>query len=323
MSSTPTRATPRPTSKLPLSYNATLVGRDDHTAELATFHVRYDDPLTEAERFVPGQYVAIGLNNLIDPDLGSVRRSMSLASAPEEKKAYAFYVRFVKQPESDNPLTHLLWKSAPGDRMYMTRKPVGKFTIEETTGEDDRLKIMVAAGTGLAPFLSMMRSRHLRDPDADLSRFVLLHGTSYPTDLGYRDELERYAAQHGLHYFPTVSRPKEAPDWSGDVGRVEDFFLPERLAELERRLGLPVGGVSPARAAVLICGLQGTCGSTIVRLVPRGFVPDNRRIRKALAVDEARKPNIWWEQYDTTPVVDVEDTALMAELGASLRAALG
>ena len=28
--------------------------------------------------------------------------------------------------------------------------------------------------------------------------FVILHGASYPHDLGYRDELERYGLQHGL-----------------------------------------------------------------------------------------------------------------------------
>src|SRR5690606_15255209 len=150
-------------------------------------------------------------------------------------------------------------------------------------------------------------SRHLRDPAADLSRFVLLHGVSYPADLGYRDELERYAAQHGLKYLPTISRPGEAPDWTGDVGRVEDYFRPERLDELERRIGLAAGELAPARAAILICGLQGTCGTTIERLVPRGFIPDNRRIRKALEIDEGRPASIWWEQYDTTPVIDVDD----------------
>lgn len=306
----------------PLAYNATLVRRDDHTRELTTFHVRYDQPLTDEERFVPGQYVALGLNNTEKPELGSVRRSMSLASAPEERDHYAFYVRYVKTPESDNPLTHLLWKMKPGDGIFMTRKPVGKFTVEDTTGEDDRLKIFVAAGTGLAPFLSIIKSRHLRDPAADLSRFVLLHGASYPADIGYRDELERLAAQHGLRYYPTISRPKEAPDWTGDVGRVEDFFLPDRLADLEKRIGLPPGGLTPKTCAVLICGLQGTCGQTIVRLVPRGFVPDNRRIRKALDLDEALPANIWWEQYDNTPVVDVEDATLMAELSGQLKAAL-
>jgi ferredoxin--NADP+ reductase len=297
----------------PLAYNASLVRRDDHTSELTTFHVRYDQPLEDGERFVPGQYVALGLNNEARPELGSVRRSMSLGSAPEERDAYAFYVRFVKTPESDNPLTHLLWKAKAGDEIFMT--------IEDTSGDDGRMKILVAAGTGLAPFVSMVRSRHLRDPDADLSRFAILHGASYPKDLGYRDELERYAAQHGLVYIPTVSRPGEAADWSGDTGRVEDCFRPERLAALEHRLGMADGELRPERAAVLICGLQGTIAMTIERLLGRGFIPDHRRIKKAFEIDEARPSSIWWEQYDTTPVIDVDDEALMARLRADVRAA--
>ena len=311
----------------PLAYNAVLTRRDDFTPELTTFHVRYDDHSATngeggAPPFVPGQYVAIGLNNDGRPELGSVRRSMSLCSAPEQKDAYEFYIRYVKHPESDNPLTHLLWKMSVGDRIFMTRKPVGVFTIKNTVGEDDqRTAIFVAAGTGLAPFVSMVRSDVLRDPKIDLSRCVLLHGASYPDDLCYREELEKYARENGLHYFRTISRPKEAPDWTGDVGRVEDYFRPERLTELEKRIGLEPGGICPDRAGVLICGLQGTIAETIMRLTPRGFVPDNRRIRKALEVPEDKASHVWWEQYDTTPVIDINDPALVGRLKDELTSA--
>src|SRR5690606_25274096 len=157
------------------------------------------------------QYVALGLNNA-DSALGPVRRSMSLASAPEQKDGFEFYVRYVRHPESDNPLTHLLWKARVGDRMFMTRKPVGKFTLPDTMGTSDpRLKILVAAGTGLAPFVSMARSEVLRDDTVDLSSWVILHGASYPADLVYADELAGYAEKNGLRYFRTISRPAEAP----------------------------------------------------------------------------------------------------------------
>ena len=57
--------------------------------------------------------------------------------------------------------------------------------------------MLVAAGTGLAPFVSMARSRIMRDPRADLSDLVLLHGASYPADLAYRDELLGYQENNG------------------------------------------------------------------------------------------------------------------------------
>jgi ferredoxin--NADP+ reductase len=304
-----------------LTYNAELIGRDDHTAELSVFHIRYDDPLTRGgPTFLPGQYVALGLNNVEKPELGSVRRSMSLASAPEQIGHYEFYIRWVKHPESPNPLTHLLWKMKVGDRIFMTRKPVGKFTLEDTTGaEDSRKKILVAAGTGLAPFVSMARSRVLGDPKADLGDLVILHGASYPADLCYRDELGRYREANGLHYFTTVSRPGEAADWSGATGRVEDFFKSDRLEELEESIGLGAGELGPETAGVLVCGLQGTIAQSIVRLARRGFVPDNRRIRKALEIE--LPPSIWWEQYDSTPVIDINDAPLVESIKADLAAA--
>jgi ferredoxin/flavodoxin---NADP+ reductase len=309
----------------PLVYNATLVERLDFTDALTIFKVRPDAPIPgEGPWFVPGQYLVLGMNNEAQPELGSVRRAMSIASAPEERDAVEFYIRYVNHPESDNPLTHLLWKTHAGDPLYMRLAPTGKFTLEDTAGPgDDRLKIMVAAGTGLAPFVSIVRSHHLRDPDADLSQYVILHGASYPEDLGYAEELRGYAERRGLHYYTSVSRARERPDWRGDVGRVEDYFLPERLAELEDRLGLDRGAFTPERAVILVCGLQGTIGKSIERLCGRGFVPENHKFRKVFEVPPEVRSSLFFEQYDNSPVIDFDDAAVVDPLRAQLRAALG
>src|SRR5262249_9895649 len=180
--------------------------------------------------FTPGQYCVLGLNNEEKPELGSVRRSMSIASAPEEDGPVEFYIRFVGKPESENPLTHLLWKRKDGDRVYMRPVAAGVFTIKDCVGADDpRFRIMVAAGTGLAPFVCMVRSEALRNSNVDLSKWVLLHGASYPSDLGHREELQELVIKNRLRYWGTVSRPKEALSWTGDTGRVESYFEPRRL----------------------------------------------------------------------------------------------
>ena len=306
----------------PVTYNATLVERLDLTPQLAVFKVRPDEPVAGDPQFVPGQYVTLGLNNEDRPDLGSVRRPMSIASAPEERDALEFYIRFVKVPESDNPLTHLLWRAKAGDRMFMRAKAVGKFTVSDTIGESDaRLRVCVAAGTGLAPFLCMVRSAHMRDVGADLSGWAILHGASYPADLGYRRELEALTRQ-GLCYQGSISRPQESPDWRGDVGRVEDYFLKERLDDLERRLGLGAGELRPERSVIYICGLQGTIGKTIERLAARGFVPDNRKLRRALEVPDDVPASLFFEQYDKTPVIDLGDPRVLEPLRDRMLAAL-
>ena len=303
-----------------IDYNATLVARQDLTPALAIFTIRCDDELTD---FVPGQYMTIGMNNEEVPDLGSVRRPMSIASAPRDTDGREFYIRYVGKPESDNPLTHLLWQAKPGDRLYLRPKAVGHFTVTHTVGDlDPRLRVTVAAGTGLAPFLSMVRAEVQKDPDVSLSRWAILHGASYPADLGYRDELEALQEKNGLVYGATISRPNEAPDWQGDVGRVEDYFLPERLPELEKRLGLEVGGLQPDKAVIYICGLQGTIGETLMRLVSRGYVPDNKRVRRALEVADDVPATLFFEQYDTTPVIPIHDEEEMARLRSELHAAI-
>jgi ferredoxin--NADP+ reductase len=248
---------------------------------------------------------------------------MSIASAPEDEGPVEFYIRWVAKPESENPLTHLLWKIKAGDRMYMRPVAAGVFTVKDTVGVDDpRIRVMVAAGTGSAPFVSMVRSELRRNPNADLSQWVLLHGASYPADLGYRDELNRMTAENKLKYWGTVSRPKEAPDWKGDCGRVEGFFEGARLDDLEKRLGLAPGGFNPKNVVIYICGLTGTITGTVVPLIDRGFVPDFKRIREALGVPATVKDSVFYEQYDTEPVINIKDPAVVEPLKARMQAGL-
>jgi ferredoxin--NADP+ reductase len=306
-----------------LEYNATLIERVDVTDALTMFRVQPDKPPEQKVWFTPGQYCVLGMNNADKPELGSVRRSMSIASAPEDDGPIEFYVRFVSKPESENPLTHLLWKLKNGDRMYMRPVAAGVFTVKDTIGLDDpRLRVMVAAGTGSAPFVSMVRSELRRNPSADLSKYVLLHGASYSADLGYRDELMQMIEKNGLKYWGTVSRPKADPHWRGDAGRVEAFFEPDRLPDLEQRLGLPKGGFMPKNVAIFICGLTGTITGTIVPLIDRGFVPDFKRIREALGVPADVKDSVFYEQYDTEPVIDIKNPSVVEPLRERMQAAL-
>ena len=264
-----------------LEYNATIVKRVDLTEALAIFWIEPDTPPQKRPWFSAGQYCVIGLNTL--PDLGPVRRAMSIASPPEDDGPIEFYIRRVARPESKHPLTHLLWTLHEGDRIYLRAVAAGLFTITDTVGIDDqRLRVMVAAGTGVAPFVSMVRSEVRRDSHADLSRWAVLHGASYAPELGYRREFLELTTTNGLKYWGTVSRPGEAGGWLGDVGRVESFFEPGRLSDLEQRLGLPPEGLTPNNAVIYICGLTGTISATFLRLIDRGFIPDVNAIRDAL-----------------------------------------
>ncbi len=260
-----------------------ILKRIDLTDRLSIFFVQ---PIQERNRrricsarsgIQGGQYALLGANNEKHPEKGAVRRAYSIASPPEERRWMEFYIRYVQHPASDNPLTHLLWEKKAGDRLWLGPRVAGRFTLEKTIGEDDRrLKVFVAAGTGLAPFVSIIRNclltakSHVREC---LSRFIVLHGASQPHDLGYREDLQRVLNDVQTRYFPTVSRPEHASDWQGDIGRVETFFDAEKLDALERRAGLEPGGLNPEQAVVYVCGLQGTIANTLIHLLRRGLCP--------------------------------------------------
>ena len=300
----------------PVEYNATITHINLLTPTLGIFRVKPDEP---AESFIPGQYVILGLNH---EEKGGVMRAYSIASPPYLHNEYfEFFVRYVNHPTSDNPLTHLLFAAKEGDRIMMRKRIQGHFTVEKTMGlEDPRLRVLVASGTGLAPFTSMVFEWYHQLGHARNS--AILYGASYPTDLGYREELEAVLnrSEHP-RFLPSISRPHEAPEWDGLTGRIENHFSPEQIGFLEHQLGLPEGGFNPENCTVMICGLQGTIANTLTSLLYRGFVPADRKLRRVFGIPQEVKPTLFFEQYDTTPIIDTKDEAVVAELVERLRAA--
>lgn len=299
----------------PLEYNATLIERIDLTEKLSIFRVQPDPTWGPAgdgaiPDFEGGQYAVLGLNNEETPAKGSVMRAYSIASPPEEKRWLEFYIRYVDTPSSENPLTHLLWTIKPGDRLHLGKRITGHFTLLKTIGpEDKRLKVFVAAGTGLAPFVSIILSYLRRG--VPLSQFAILHGARHPQELGYREDFQRVFQELPSRYQPTVSN-KQAP-WAGNFGRVETFFDAENLSALEARVGLAEGELTPQNAVVYICGLYGTIHNTLVRLLGRGFVPNDRAIRQGLNLTD-EPASLFFEKYDDVPILDTSNTEEMERL---------
>jgi ferredoxin--NADP+ reductase len=230
-------------------YNATLVRRVDHTADLGSFWVKLDG---EAVPFESGQYMTIGV--FADDKLW--QRPYSVASAPSvaATEGYELYVRLVPVIR----FTTLLWRLDEGARLRLTG-PKGKFMLEP---DDRRTHLYVSTGTGLAPFVSMIRETMAQGKPR---RTVVLHGVSYASDLGYRAELEELerSGAYPLHYVPTVSRPADPRNagWTGRTGRVETV-----IEDVCRDLGLRAD-----RTVVYICGNPDMILNMESALMRRGF----------------------------------------------------
>ncbi|MFO8098481.1 MAG: ferredoxin--NADP reductase [Salinibacter sp.] len=192
----------------------TLLERVDFSDDLAVFRVEAEQPVD----FTPGQYATLGLRT---PDQDRpLLRPYSVASAPGTP-TLEFFIERVEE----GALTQRLWTLTPGATLWMRKKIVGRFVLDEQR----RHHVMVATVTGVGPYLSIARAQDRALTNGTIEsphRMLILHGASRSWELGfYEKRLSSFAETvDWLDYVPTVSRPWEDPDWSGEHGRVEDVL---------------------------------------------------------------------------------------------------
>jgi ferredoxin/flavodoxin---NADP+ reductase len=251
--------------------------RKDLTPDLAILRMQPADggPVPD---FRAGQFVTLGVQ-FPDEDRMTYR-AYSISSPPEEKRYFELYIKWTTKPVMGK-LTSALFGMKEGDTLYW-RKPAGAFTIEDKKADgtpDSRRLVLVASGTGLAPFISYVL--HLKSIGSK-REIVLLHGAKYAQELGYRDILEKMAGGDSLNfkYLPTVSRPDHelSRGWRGSTGRVETLLVDkvDDRSQLEKTVGEKV---TPENSFFHVCGYQGTIDSVVSILGPLGFVT-NRSKRK-------------------------------------------
>lgn len=226
------------------------------TDDLFTFTTTRDRGM----RFANGHFTMLGLRVGEKPLL----RAYSIASPN-----YEDHLEFLSIKVSDGPLTSRLQHLQPGDAILIGRKPTGTLLIDHL--KPGRRLYLLATGTGLAPFMSIVR-----DP-ATYERFeevVLVHGVRRKDELAYHDLLVEELPAHEFlgaqvssqfRYYPTVTREEFR-----QTGRVTDLIMSGKLfADL---------GVPPLDAAVdrvMICGSPAMLRDLQCILDGRGFAEGN------------------------------------------------
>ncbi len=257
--------------------NATLIERRDVHESLAIFKVRPDGG--RVPPFEPGQYATLGLpidaddagsagSDAADPSSGRpgtrlMRRSYSIASAATIRDHAEFYLVHV----DDGRLSRRLWRMRAGDRLYMDPRIKGRFTL--TGVPTDRTLVMVATATGLAPFLSMIRTYR---GEGRWRRLVLIESCRRARDLAYFDELTEAAENDPtLTYLPTLTREPADSAWAGLRGRVQSLLEPETFKRLTGET------LAPPRCHVLLCGNPAMVDQCEAELLTRGFATRSLR----------------------------------------------
>lgn len=159
------------------------------------------------------------------PRLGPVTHSYSIASAPFETERgghLEFYLVLERGDVDGMPgrLTESLFgiEAGRGDRVKYHDRIAGDFTLDKRAASR-RDVLMVGTGTGVAPFVSMVKQLHHEAArgDGDGKRYTLIHANRTHEELAFHEELAAAAASDRLDLVYVGSVSRIAPN-GGDPG---------------------------------------------------------------------------------------------------------
>lgn len=206
-------------------------------------------------RWAAGQFVTLHMPHT-DKEL---RRSYSIAASPEHSGDVELAITYVDGGRG----TGLLFAMEPGARVQATG-PFGKFQLREDSLQRD---LLVATGTGIAPFRAMLPQLRKR-LNGGGHEAVLLMGVRGPDELLYGEDMLQLARENPRFQFITsysrrLSEPAVAHERKG--------YVQDHLMELNP---------DPARDIVYLCGNPGMIDDAVAKLKAVGFQTHNLRREK-------------------------------------------
>ncbi len=236
-----------------------VVGRRDWNGRMVTLQV--EAPI---EPYRAGQFIQLGLE--IEGEV--VGRPYSLVNPPDARP-----LEFCFNIVPGGPLSGRLAALEAGEPV-LVRRALGFLTVDEVPAARRHLWL-VSSGTGIGPFLSILRSEA---PWARFERVVLVHAARRAADLLYGEAIAAIAAARGerFRFVPFVSR------------EATDFALPGRIPDaiadgaLEARAGL---AISLAASHFMLCGNPAMVEDVTFALEGRGLRKHQRKMPGHIAVE--------------------------------------
>lgn len=213
--------------------------------------------------FVAGQYARLGLQEGGHP----IWRAYSMTSSPDEE-----FLEFYGIIVPGGRFTTLLKELKPGDKLLLEKQSYGFMTPDRFKDGEDLW--MLATGTGIGPYISMLRDPYIWQKFRNL---ILVHCVRYADEFAYRDELAGLSqhpplgAQSRLRVLRLVTREPVPP---GDPlllqGRITTLL---ENGQLEQAAGVTV---SEASSRIMMCGNPKMIEEMRHLLHQRGLRPDRR-----------------------------------------------
>ena len=211
---------------------------------------------TKLQPFKAGQFVRLQLE--VDGEL--IAKPYSLVNSPQQKNAEVFY-----NIVDDGIMSHALASLREDDVIEISQPAAGFFVLDEVP-ESEHLW-MIATGTGLGPYLSILQS-----PDVwtRFKKLTLVHAVSYINNLAYQPLIHSLLKQHPdqLSYVPISSREISEKTLNGRI--------PKLIAEgqLENAASLTI---TPENSHFMLCGNQNMIADTRIVLAEKGLKKHLRR----------------------------------------------
>ena len=188
----------------PQKYTATITSKVQLTNKiiLVVFTLQTPSEIT----FLAGQTFLLNVSP-------GVNRSMSIASPPKEKNT----ILMCHDVSPNGPGSQWTINHTVGDTATFMA-PLGLFVLDK---ESHRKKILVATGTGIAPYRSMLLD-YLENGGTD--DITVYWGLRYDDDVYWLDELTELSSKYpNFRFVLTLSKPTDA--WQGKKGRVTDHVI--------------------------------------------------------------------------------------------------
>ena len=260
---------PRPKPTIPPAFFGETVTWVHHwTDRLFSFRCTRDPTF----RFVAGQFAMIGLMVEGKP----LVRAYSVVSPPWDEE-----LEFLSIKVQNGPLTSRLQHVKLGDTVLIGRKPTGTLLTENLL--PGKTLWLLATGTGLAPFMSL-----IREPDVyeRYEHVVVAHTVREVKELAYREIISKELPEHEflgemlrdkLLYYPSVTREPFPTQ-----GRITTLLESGKVCT---DLGLPP--LSAEHDRVMLCGSEAMNADVKALLEARGFTEGSNNSPGTYVVEKA------------------------------------
>ncbi len=208
----------------------------DETQEVLIISMRPEDG--KPTPFDPGMFMMV---YGVDKQTGErhTGRALSIASGPSSA-AIEFFI--IKNPTHGEHIGKSHFADVEINDPFVLKGPSGQFRFDPAK---DRKVLFIAGGTGLAPFMSMLRHMKVLAADTDV---VLLYSIKYPGEIIRKQELQELENTLKLKTVVTVTRPAVGDGWNGEKGHVDLEMIRRHAPDLSDRMAYVCGPLAFVKA---------------------------------------------------------------------------